>query len=136
MTNVRDFMTKNPITISSESPIQEAARLMRTHDVGLLPVMENGAFRGVVTDRDIVVKSLADGRFDDTVGSIVSKSLVTLAPDDDAKKATELMSTHDVRRLPVCDGLELVGMVSVGDLATRQDKKYAGAVMEKTGPTS
>ena len=127
-------MTKNPITISVESPIQEAARLMRTHDVGMLPVMDNGAFRGVVTDRDIVVKSLADGRFEDTVGSIVSRSLMTLAPDDDAKKATELMSTHDVRRLPVCEDSKLVGIVSVGDLATREDKKYAGSVMEQTGP--
>ena len=136
MSTVREFMTSNPVTVASDSPIEEAARLMRQHDVGVLPVMDGSSFRGVVTDRDIVIKAVAEGRFDETVGAITSNTLVTVSPEDDVKKATELMSESDVRRLPVCDNGELVGIVSVGDLATRQDAKYAGEVMEQTGPDS
>ncbi len=134
MSSVREFMTSNPVTISSQSPIQEAARLMRQHDVGVLPVLEGGSFCGVITDRDIVIKAIADGRADQTVGQICSSSPVTVSPDDDVRKATQLMSESDVRRLPVCEGGKLVGIVSVGDLATRQDPQLAGTVMERTGP--
>ena len=134
MSSVRDFMTTNPITVAADCTLQEAARLMRQHDVGVLPVLDSGEFCGVVTDRDIVIKALADGRHDQTVGQICSSSPVTVSPDDDVRKATQLMSESDVRRLPVCEGGRLVGIVSVGDIATRQDPAYAGAVMERTGP--
>ncbi len=87
-----------------------------------------------MTDRDIVVKAIAEGRFDEHVGAIVSSSIVTVTPEDDVERATELMSESDVRRLPVTVGGQLVGIVSVGDLATRQDPALAGAVMEQTGP--
>lgn len=134
MSMVREFMTTNPITISSQSSVAEAAKLMRDHDVGVLPVLEGQSFCGVVTDRDIVVKALADGRFDQRVGAIASSQVVTVSPDDDVRKATQLMSESDVRRLPVCVDGRLVGIVSVGDLATRQDPALAGTVMEQTGP--
>jgi CBS domain-containing protein len=131
---VREFMTEDVVTIESDSPIEEAARLMREYDIGLVAVMDGESLRGVVTDRDIVVKAIAEGRFDERVGSIVSETLVTVSPDDDVVRAAELMSETDVRRLPVCDGKQLVGMLSVGDLATRADSNMAGIVMEQTGP--
>lgn len=134
MSTVAEFMTTNPVTVPSDSSIEEAARLMRQYDVGILPVMDGDSFRGVVTDRDIVVKAIAEGRFDEHVGAIVSSSIVTVTPEDDVERATELMSESDVRRLPVTVGGQLVGIVSVGDLATRQDPALAGAVMEQTGP--
>jgi len=131
---VREFMTEDVVTIESDSPIEDAARLMREYDIGLVAVMDGESLRGVVTDRDIVVKAIAEGRFDERVGSIVSETLVTVSPDDDVVRAAELMSETDVRRLPVCDGKQLVGMLSVGDLATRADSNMAGIVMEQTGP--
>lgn len=134
MQTVREFMTEDVVTIESDSPIEDAARLMREYDIGLVAVMDGESLRGVVTDRDIVVKAIAEGRFDERVGSIVSETLVTVSPDDDVVRAAELMSETDVRRLPVCDGKQLVGMLSVGDLATRADSNMAGIVMEQTGP--
>lgn len=136
MPSVSEFMTKNPVTISSKGSIEEAAKLMRQHDVGLLPVMDGDSFCGVITDRDIVVKGLADGKAGGSVGSIATSKVVSLSPSDDVKKAVELMSKTDVRRLPVCENGRLVGIVSVGDLATRTESKNAGTVMEETGPES
>lgn len=134
MQSVREFMTEDIVTIESDSPIEDAARLMRQYDVGLLPVMDGDSFRGVVTDRDIVIKALAEGRFDERIGAIVSESIVTVSPDDDVERAAELMAESDVRRLPVCENGQLIGMVSVGDLAARADSEMAGVVMEQTGP--
>ena len=136
MPTVREFMTNDLITISSDGSMEDAAQLMRTHDVGLLPVMEGKHFKGVVTDRDIVVKGLAEGRMQDKIGSIATKMIVSLAPGDDVAKAVRLMSETDVRRLPVCEDGELVGIVSVGDLATRTASENAGTVMEETGPAA
>jgi hypothetical protein len=75
---VREFMTEDVVTIESDSPIEDAARLMREYDIGLVAVMDGESLRGVVTDRDIVVKAIAEGRFDERVGSIVSETLVTV----------------------------------------------------------
>lgn len=134
MPTIREFMTREPVTIEAGKPIEEAARLMREHDIGLLPVMEGGQFKGVVTDRDIVIRAVADGKFQERIGSIVSTRVQALSPDDDVRRAAEMMSQSDVRRLPVCEGDRLVGIVSVGDLATRANSNLAGAVMERTGP--
>ena len=134
MSTIREIMTSNPVTISSDSRIEDAARLMREHDIGVLPVMDGDKILGLLTDRDIVVRALAERRFDEQVGAIISAGVVTVSPDDDVKKAAELMSERDVRRLPVCDKGRLVGIVSVGDIATRQDPGSAGTVMEQTGP--
>ena len=131
---VREFMTEDVVTIESDSPIEDAARLMREYDIGIVAVMDGESLRGVVTDRDIVVKAIAEGRFDEHVGAITSETLVTISPDDDVARAAELMAETDVRRLPVCEGKQLVGILSVGDLATRADSNMAGIVMEQTGP--
>jgi CBS domain-containing protein len=136
MPKVKDFMSKDIVSVSSDARLNDAARLMKQHDVGVLPVCDGNKLRGVVTDRDIVVKGLAEGRAGGHVSDVMTRDVVTLSPDDDDKKAQQLMSDNDVRRLPVCDNNEIVGMVSVGDLAVRTDEKRAGEVMEKTGPSS
>jgi len=107
---------------------------MREEDVGVLPVVDNGSLAGIVTDRDIVVRALADGRNDANVDDVMSSNPVTLSPDDDERQAEQLMAQYESRRLAVTDGQRLVGMLSVGDLAVRADERLAGQVMEETGP--
>lgn len=136
MAKVREFMTSEVVSIGSEGRLNEAARLMKQHDVGVLPVVDDGRLCGVVTDRDIVVKGLAEGNQGGKVGDIMSRDPVTLSPDDDDKRAEKLMSDNEVRRLIVCEDDRIVGMVSVGDLAVNASEKRAGEVMEKTGPGS
>lgn len=134
MRAVRDFMTKDPVTVPSSTTLTEAADLMRKHNIGLLPIVDNGQFVGVITDRDIVIRGVARGRIDCAVGSISSSNVASLVPGDDDVKAASLMSSSDVRRLPVIDGGRLVGIVSVGDLAVRANAQLAGEVIEGTGP--
>src|SRR5215213_8754900 len=111
MAKVRDFMSTDVVTISSRAGLTEAARLMRDEDVGLLPVVDGGEIRGVVTDRDIVIKALAESRMDTTVETIMTADLAWLSPDDDEREARERMAVHDVRRLPVIDNGRIVGIV-------------------------
>lgn len=134
MNKVREFMTTSPVSIELSAPITEAAKLMAEHDIGLLPVTRGGELVGVITDRDIVVRAVARGSCDGSVESIISEGVVTVSPDDDERSAVSLMSEHDVRRVPVAEKGRLVGMVSVGDIATRADSQLAGTVMKNTGP--
>jgi len=128
-------MSREPATIQGSASIGEAARLMRDRDIGILPVMDGERMIGVVTDRDLVIRGLAEPTFGDTaVGAIATKSVCVVAPGDDETHAVDLMSKSEVRRLVVEDGGKLVGMVSVGDLAVRSGPELAGEVMEETGP--
>ena len=120
--NIRDVMTSNPRTVSPEDTIQNAARIMRDEDTGVVPVVENGRAVGIVTDRDIVVRAVADGQLDRSVRDIVSGDVVTARPDMSTKEAAQLMSEHQVRRLPVVENERLVGIVSIGDLAVKEGK--------------
>ncbi len=134
MTKVKEFMTRDVVTVERGAGIGQLAQLMRDHDIGVVPVMDGSQLAGVVTDRDIVIRALADGRTSATAGELVSGKLICLAPEDDEQDAQKLMSQHDVRRLPVVDQGRVVGMVSVGDLAVRTSEQIAGTVMEETGP--
>ncbi|MEX0784286.1 MAG: CBS domain-containing protein [Dehalococcoidia bacterium] len=134
MARVKEFMTRDVVTVDGGDDISQVARLMRDHDIGVLPVMDGRELKGVVTDRDLVIRALAEGRTTATAGELVSGKPICLAPDDDENDAQKLMSQHDVRRLPVMDGGKIVGMVSVGDIAVRASDRLAGTVMEKTGP--
>ncbi len=134
MATVQEFMTANAVSIEASQPITEAARLMKDHDIGLLPVTSGGALVGVLTDRDIVIRAIADGANEATVGDIVTANPVIVSPSDSEDEAVGLMSRHDVRRLPVAEQGTLVGMVSVGDIATRAGSQLAGTVMKNTGP--
>src|SRR6186997_1817920 len=127
-------MSPDPIFVSSSASLREAAQLMEAHDIGMLPVVDNGRLIGVVTDRDIVVRGLATGD-GVTISDVLTRDVVVAAPGDDPADIVKKMSSADVRRVPVCDGERLVGVVSVGDLAVKAEPALAGAVMESTGPT-
>jgi CBS domain-containing protein len=117
--SIRDVMTSNPITCESTMPLTDAARAMRDADIGDVVVTSDGSPCGIVTDRDIVVRAIADGRnpADVKLGDICSHELVSVSPDDSVDRAVEVMREHAIRRLPVLEGGRLAGMVSLGDLA-------------------
>ena len=131
--NIRDVMTPNPRTVSPDESIQNAARIMRDEDTGAIPLVENGRPVGVVTDRDIVVRAVADGgQLDRPVRDIATTNIVSVTPDMSTREANELMREHQVRRLPVVEGERLVGMVSLGDLAVKESKESrSGETLER-----
>jgi CBS domain-containing protein len=120
---IRDVMTPNPCTVSPNDTIQAAARVMQAEDTGAVPVVNNGRVLAVVTDRDIVVRVVAEGgSFSTPVGDIASKNVIFATPDMSTSEASELMSEHQIRRLPVVENDQLVGIVSIGDLAVKDGK--------------
>jgi CBS domain-containing protein len=130
--NIRDVMTSNPRTVSPSDTIQNAARIMRDEDTGAVPVVENGRPVGMVTDRDIVVRAVANGELNRPVRDVVSGNVVTARPDMSTKEAAQLMSEYQVRRLPVVENDCLVGIVSIGDLAVKEaDDKRMGDVLQE-----
>ena len=125
---VRDVMTTDPITLDRDASLVEAARVMRDRGIGDVIVVEGEDAEGIVTDRDIVIRGVAEGADPNTtrLGQVVSGDLTSVAPDDPVERAIELMREKAVRRLPVLEGGKPVGFVSLGDLAIQQD---AGSVL-------
>ena len=121
--NVRDVMTPNPRTVELSDTIQDAALIMRDEDTGAVPVVEDGRVVGMVTDRDIVIRAIADGDFEATIDDIVTDDVVTATADMTTAQAEALMSEHQIRRLPVVDEDEnIVGILSLGDLAVKEGR--------------
>lgn len=121
--NIREVMTPNPRCIAPTETIQNAARIMREEDTGAVPVVENGKVLGMVTDRDIVIRAVAEGaRLDKPVREIVSGDPVCATPDMSTRDASKLMSEHQIRRLPVVENNRIVGIVSLGDLAVKEGR--------------
>jgi CBS domain-containing protein len=120
---VEQIMTRDPVTLQVDTTLEEAAKVMRDRDIGDVVVVDKDQLVGVVTDRDIVVRAVADGiaPADTTLGSVVSRDLVTLGPEASARDAALLMRDRAVRRILVCDNSSLVGIVSIGDLAVDID---------------
>lgn len=120
---LREIMTRNPVTVETTDSIVAAARSMRDGNIGDVVVVERGAIQGILTDRDIVVRALAEGRDParTTVGEICSRELTTLAPTDAIGDAVTTMRDRAIRRLPVVEGGRPVGIVSLGDLAVERD---------------
>jgi len=116
---VRHAMTESPQTAGPDLTAADAAGLMKQLDVGVVPVAEGGTLIGIVTDRDIVLRVVAERQNPDDVklGDILTKSPVTVTPDTKLSDARDLMSQHRIRRLPVMKGEELVGILSLGDVA-------------------
>jgi CBS domain-containing protein len=123
--NVREIMTPNPICLSRDASIVDAAKEMKMNDIGDVIVLDDGKVLGIVTDRDIVVRALAEGSSDRKLGDIVSNRIICVRPDDPIDQAVKLMREHAVRRLPVLENDKVVGIVSLGDLAIEKDKKSA-----------
>ena len=121
--NIREVMTRNPQCVAPGDSIQNAARIMRDCDTGAVPVVDNGRPVGILTDRDIVVRAVADGgQLNRPVREIVSSNIVCASPDMSTHEAADLMSEHQIRRLPVVENERLVGIVSLGDLAVKEAK--------------
>lgn len=133
---VREIMTSDPVTVAEQTPITEVARLMRERDIGDVIVAEADDVRGLVTDRDLVVRALAEHRDPDstTVGEVCSHDLVTCSPQDRIDEAVRLMREHALRRLPVIDNGHLVGALSLGDLAVERDPESALADISAAEP--
>lgn len=120
---VKEVMTTGPITLDRDASLTEAARVMRDQGIGDVIVVEGDAAEGIVTDRDIVIRAVAEGADPNTtrLGQVVSSDLTSVAPDDPVERAIELMREKAVRRLPVLEGGKPVGVVSLGDLAIQRD---------------
>jgi CBS domain-containing protein len=121
--HIRELMTPNPVSLPGTTSVYEAARIMRDADIGDVIVIEHNQVCGIVTDRDIVVRTAAEAQdpATTTLADICSHALLTVTPTDSVEHAVRLMRTHAIRRLPVVDGGEAVGIVSLGDLAVERD---------------
>ena len=120
---VSDVMTPNPRTVQLSDTIEDAARIMRDEDTGAVPVIEDDRVVGMITDRDIVIRAVADGDFECTIDDIVSDDVVCATPEMTTAEAADLMSEHQIRRLPVVDDDErLVGILSIGDIAVKEGR--------------
>jgi CBS domain-containing protein len=127
-------MTADPRGVELETGVAEAARILRDEDVGSLPVLREGRVIGMLTDRDLVVRVLAEGRDPGStrVAEVVSGDPVTVRADQDLDEAVRLMARHQVRRLPVVeDGDRLVGILAQADVALTGDDERAGEVVEE-----
>ncbi|MBW8798470.1 MAG: CBS domain-containing protein [Streptomyces sp.] len=125
--HVRDIMTSDLVTVEPQASVAAVARVMRDEDVGAVLVTEEGHLRCLVSDRDLVVRAFAEGADPErtTVMQAASEDLVTITPDDTLDRAVRLMREHAVRRLPVVDGDQPVGIIAIGDLAIERDEKSA-----------
>jgi CBS domain-containing protein len=134
MGRIRELMTVKPRTVKTGDSIVDAAKLMRGEDAGIAPIVEGERLVGVLTDRDIAIRVVAEGKDPATtkVEEVASRELVTLDPDQDLDEALRLMAQHRVRRLPVVeqDG-KLVGIVAQADVARHADAKRTGEVVEE-----
>jgi CBS domain-containing protein len=133
MGTIRDVMTSNPTSCEPSSTVLDAAKVMAQEDVGPVPVVEGGRVVGIVTDRDLVVRVLAEGRdpSSTTLGEILSSDLVTVQPDSDLNEALQLMAQSQVRRLPVVEGEQLVGIVAQADVARAAEEEQTGEVVQQ-----
>ena len=128
------------MTMVETATVGEAARMMRDNDIGDVVVLgdTDGRVCGIVTDRDLVVRVMAEERNPDqtTLGAVCSSELITVAPDDSVDTAVSLMRERAVRRLPVCDNGNVIGIVSIGDLAERFDQRSALADISAAPPNN
>ena len=130
---IRDAMTSNPTAVRPDTSVLEAAQKMKSEDVGALPIVEGDRLVGVVTDRDLAIRVLAEGKSAETaVSEIASKDVVTVDPQQNLEEAARLMAEHQVRRLPVCeeDG-KLVGMLAQADVAQSGHDSLTGETVQR-----
>jgi len=132
MAQIRELMTVKPRTVKAGDSVVEAAKLMKGEDAGIAPIVDGDRLVGVVTDRDIAIRVVAEGRDPEstTVDDIASQNVVTVDPEQDLDEALRLMAQHQLRRLPVVeeDG-KLVGIVAQADVARRVDAARTGEVV-------
>jgi CBS domain-containing protein len=132
-TSIKEVMTRDVRACEPNATVADAAKVMAQEDVGPVPIVEDGRLVGIVTDRDIVVRVVAEGRDPNatTVKEIASTDLVTVSPGDDLDEALKLLAERQVRRLPVVEDNRLVGIVAQADVARLGKDKQTGEVVEE-----
>ena len=135
--SVRDTMTENPRSIKASASVVEAARLMREEHLGSLPITEDEQLVGMITDRDITTRVVAEAADPNatSVGDVYSQDLITVEPDRDLDEALQLMARHQVRRLPVVENGRLVGIVAQADIALSENEKTGELVEAISAPS-
>lgn len=117
---VESLMTKDCVTATKQDNVYELAVKMKQHDIGFIPIVDGKRLIGLVTDRDIVVRGIAEKhQGSEAVETVMTKSVITIEPSATADEAAELMASKQIRRLPVVQGGELIGILAIGDLAVR-----------------
>jgi CBS domain-containing protein len=133
---VRDVMTTSVVGLAANATLVDAARDMRVFDIGDVLVVDGDQVTGIITDRDIVIRAIAVDRdpAQTTVGEVATLNPVVVSPDQPAAEAVQLMRDHALRRLPVCENGHLVGVLSLGNLATERDPESALADISAAPP--
>jgi CBS domain-containing protein len=130
---VRDLMSSNLRTVDSNASILDAAKMMRDEDVGMIPIADGDRLSGTITDRDIAIRVVAEGKDTSSTNviDVASRELVTIDPQQDLDEALRLMAKHQIRRLPVCeeDG-RLIGIVAQADIAEHASASKTGQLVE------
>ncbi|MEG7333356.1 MULTISPECIES: CBS domain-containing protein [unclassified Bacillus (in: firmicutes)] len=129
---IRDIMTKNVECCEPTASITELAKQMKDSNVGSIPVCENDTLKGIVSDRDIVTRCLAENQMDAKARDIMSADIVSGHPDMSAEEASQLMAEHQIRRLPILQNERIAGIVALGDLSVEKntDQKAGEALSE------
>ncbi|SFA51576.1 CBS domain-containing protein [Parageobacillus thermantarcticus] len=124
---VQDIMTKNVATVSPNQTVQEAAQIMSQKNIGALPVVENGQVKGMITDRDITLRTSAQGKnpASTSVSEVMTNRVVTGTPNMSVQEAANVMAQNQVRRLPIVENNQLQGIVALGDIATNSASDQA-----------
>jgi CBS domain-containing protein len=129
--SVRDAMTEDPRSIGKSVSVVEAARLMREQDIGSLPITDDEKLVGMITDRDITTRVVAEAAdLKMSVEDVYSRNLISVEPDKNLDEALQLMARHQVRRLPVVENGRLVGIVAQADIALRENETKTGELVE------
>jgi CBS domain-containing protein len=131
---IRQMMTRGTHSVSPDTPVIEAAGLMRLHDIGVVPVLDQGRVVGMLTDRDIVLQVVADAGDPRTtvVRDVMSTGSITISENEEVEEAVALMRKYQVRRLPVLDaGSQLVGIISLGDIAVDVHAGMSGEALKE-----
>ncbi|CAI8703358.1 MULTISPECIES: CBS domain-containing protein [Bacillus] len=133
MTTVREFMSTDIVQCTPLDNVYEAAVKMKEEAIGMIPIVENNQVVGLVTDRDLVVRGIAEKHpGSNKITNVMTTEIVSVSPDDPIENATELMAQHQIRRLPVVENGELVGMLALGDLAiTEKADDQAGFALSE-----
>jgi CBS domain-containing protein len=133
---IEEIMTRDPRTVDASDTIADAARVMRDSDIGDVVVVESGQVSGIVTDRDIAVRGVAEGRDPGStaVSDVCTTGVETIEPDASVDDAVRLMREHDIRRLPVTKNGRPVGIVSLGDLAVEREPESTLADISAASP--
>ena len=129
-------MTERPVTLGTDASLAEAAKLMRDRGIGDVIVVEGESAAGIVTDRDIVIRGIAEGADPNTtrLGQVVSGELTSVAPDDPIERAIAVMREKAIRRVPVLEGGKPIGVLSLGDLAMERDERSVLADISEEPP--